>query len=273
MKSDLTARDQIHLSGTLISLQEVTMTGADSSRTLPWKPLARMRTHEKVMAEIEHRLRAGSLRAGDRLPPERLFAEALGVSRGAVREALRILEALGVIEAGTGSGPSSGSVIVKDGTSGMALLMRLHMHVASFSAANLGEVRIFIEKAAAMKAAEAATATDIAELKALVDQMRDALTAAATHELIAAFHTRVVRISDNALAAVLVEAFAEAQSFSAEPLFDADCFERHTQAVAEEYAAIANAISAGNGTGAAELLATSFVRSQPTGPGNLKWAG
>ena len=94
-----------------------------------WRPLPRLRTHEQVVAEIENRLNSGKLKAGDRLPPERQFAEALGVSRGAVREALRILESIGVVEAGTGSGPTSGSRIVKDSTAGMGMVLRLHLQL------------------------------------------------------------------------------------------------------------------------------------------------
>ena len=131
-----------------------------------------MRTHEQVVAEIENRLIAGSLKAGDRLPPERQFAEALGVSRGAVREALRILEAIGVVEAGTGSGPSSGSTIVKDSISGMAMVLRIHLQLASFSQDDVVEVRLLIERLAARQAAEGATSEDITDLRSLVDRPR-----------------------------------------------------------------------------------------------------
>ena len=165
-----------------------------------WKPLPRMRTHEQVVAEIESRLIAGSLKAGDRLPPERQFAEALGVSRGAVREALRILEAIGVVEAGTGSGPSSGSMIVKDSIAGMAMVLRIHLQLASFTQDDLVEVRLLIERLAARKAADTASSEDIADLRSLVDGMRGVHTTAAYNDLDAAFHVRIVQASDNALA-------------------------------------------------------------------------
>jgi DNA-binding transcriptional MocR family regulator len=107
-----------------------------------WQPIARMRTHEQVLAEIEQRLRSGGLGSGDRLPPERQLAEALGVSRGAVREALRILEAIGVVEAGTGSGPAAGSIIVNDSTSGLSMVLRMHLQTSSLRHDDLVEVRV-----------------------------------------------------------------------------------------------------------------------------------
>ncbi len=118
---------------------------AHASQTAQWNPLPRMRTHERVVSEIEKRLEQGLLKAGDRLPPERQFAPSLGVSRNAVREALRILEAIGVVEAAVGSGPSAGSVIVRDATAGIALVLRMHAH--EFNADDLAEVTESMDRA------------------------------------------------------------------------------------------------------------------------------
>ena len=73
-----------------------------------------MRTHQVVLAHIEDDLTAGRIRLGDRLPGERALAERLGVSRPSVREAIKILEALGVIRTATGSGPEAGATVVAD---------------------------------------------------------------------------------------------------------------------------------------------------------------
>ena len=240
-----------------------------------WKPLARMRTHEQVVAEIENRLIAGSLKAGDRLPPERQFAEALGVSRGAVREALRILEAIGVVEAGTGSGPTSGSMIVKDSVAGMAMVMRVHLQLASFSRDDLVEVRLLIERLAARKAATTATSEDIADLRALVDEMRGVHTTATYNDLDAAFHVRIVRASDNALAAVLMAAMREALRRAMVTAFESlDDVAGTMQKLTDEHAAIVEAIAAGNGNLAAELVASHIVGFyRAVGFNELKWAG
>jgi DNA-binding FadR family transcriptional regulator len=144
------------------------------------------------------------------LPPERQFAEALGVSRGAVREALRILEAIGVVEAGTGSGPTAGSMIVRDSTAGMAMVMRIHLQLASFTQNDLVEVRLQMEALAAGEAAERATTEDIDDLRSLVEQMREVHTTASFNDLDTAFHVRIARASGNGLAAALMAALREA---------------------------------------------------------------
>lgn len=251
------------------------MTRADAAPTMQWKPLARMRTHEQVVAEIENRLMTGILKAGDRLPPERQFAEALGVSRGAVREALRILEAIGVVEAGTGSGPSSGSMIVKDSIAGMAMVLRLHLQLASFTPNDLVEVRLLIERLATRKAVDLATGEDIAELLSLVDQMRGATTTTACTDLETAFHVRVVQAADNALATVLIGALRQAQLCTSETRFDGlDSTESTAQQLADEYSVIVHAIAEGDGERAAELLANTLRGGRrPSGSSALKWAG
>src|SRR5471030_201952 len=76
-----------------------------------WAPVSRVRTYELVLQRIEAQIVSGALRAGQRLPPERELAELLGVSRPAVREALRVLEAQGVVRSQVGQGPGSGTTI------------------------------------------------------------------------------------------------------------------------------------------------------------------
>src|SRR5688500_17922536 len=57
--------------------------------------LVAMKAHETVMGWVTAELQSGRLSIGDHLPGERALAETLHVSRGSLREALRVLEALG----------------------------------------------------------------------------------------------------------------------------------------------------------------------------------
>ncbi|MDN4517147.1 FCD domain-containing protein [Mycolicibacterium austroafricanum] len=207
------------------------------------------------MAEIESRLLTKQLRAGDRLPPERQFAEALGVSRGAVREALRILEAVGVIEAGTGSGPCAGSVIVRDSAAGMAMVLRLHMQVASFSHDDLLQCRQTIGQLAARTAAASASGDDIAALRSLAERMRDVPLHADFDELESEFHARLVGASGNVLAVMLSRALTDVEknyraTTSVRPAGAPD----QASPTAQDYTGVVDAIAAGDGETAAALL-------------------
>lgn len=220
-----------------------------------WQPLPRLRTHEQVVAEIENRLNTGKLKAGDRLPPERQFAEALGVSRGAVREALRILEAIGVVEAGTGSGPTSGSRIVKDSTVGMAMVLRIHLQLASFTRDDLIETRLMLERLTCHKAAVAADREQLGELRKLVAQMRQPHAVAVYNDLDTAFHVGIAQMSGNGLAAAMMAAMREAMRQAMVAGFEnLDDPAGTMQAITDEHQLILDAIAEGDGDGAAELV-------------------
>ncbi|MGH2557596.1 MAG: FadR/GntR family transcriptional regulator, partial [Thermomicrobiales bacterium] len=62
------------------------------------------RSYEQVVEQIHDEIRSGALTAGQRLPTERELAESFGVSRGVVREALKVLASMGLVEARQGSG-------------------------------------------------------------------------------------------------------------------------------------------------------------------------
>src|SRR5664279_4737185 len=65
---------------------------------------------KQVVARVLGLVRSGTLRAGDRLPPERKLTEIFGISRPSLREALRALSTLGVIESRHGGGAFVGSL-------------------------------------------------------------------------------------------------------------------------------------------------------------------
>ena len=60
--------------------------------------------YEKVIDYVEEQILSGRLRIGDRLPPERSLSVMLGISRGAVREGMNVLESIGLVSNIHGSG-------------------------------------------------------------------------------------------------------------------------------------------------------------------------
>lgn len=177
----------------------------------PWQAVRRIRTHEQVLAQIQQRILGGSLRVGDRLPSEREFTELLGVSRVSVREALRVLEAMGIVDANVGSGRDAGSVVAGRSTEALSNLLRLHMSLARFRLTDLVETRIQLEHASAHRAATSASAADIAHLRSLIDAMtQDDIDHDEFHDLDAEFHISIARASGNALTADLMQALRDA---------------------------------------------------------------
>ena len=131
-----------------------------------------MRTHQLVLHWIESQLSEGQLSVGGRLPAERSLAEQLQVSRTSVREAIRILEAMGVVRAGVGSGPEAGTVVISDPTAALGSALRLHVATQHLPVSDIVETRVLLESWAAARARP--DAPELQAAGALLDEM-DAL--------------------------------------------------------------------------------------------------
>lgn len=128
-----------------------------------FKPVHTRRTFEEVSQQVRELLFGGSLRSGDRLPPERELAAMLGVGRPALREALRALEVSGLIELRKGK---SGGAFVTHGnqnvvSGGMSDMLRLR----SVSVEDLFEAREWILSSLARPAARRITPQEIEALR------------------------------------------------------------------------------------------------------------
>jgi GntR family transcriptional repressor for pyruvate dehydrogenase complex len=134
-----------------------------------FEPIHRETVMSMVAHKIEHLVRRGDLKAGDRLPSEPDLAQMLGVSRGSLREALKGLMYLGLIKSRAGDGTyiqSSLSRVLNQHFQWMILLDEVkHMEIY--------ELRKIIEPDAAALAAKRATRADIECLKAALDGLAE----------------------------------------------------------------------------------------------------
>ena len=69
-----------------------------------YKVVRSSRLYEQIVQQVEESIQKGALKTGDRLPPERELAQQFGVSRTAVREAVKALREKGFVEAYPGRG-------------------------------------------------------------------------------------------------------------------------------------------------------------------------
>src|ERR1700730_15589641 len=77
-----------------------------------YKIVRSSRLYEQIVQQVEESIVKGALKPGDQLPPERELAQQFGVSRTAVREAVKALREKGLVEAYPGRG-----TFITDGTS------------------------------------------------------------------------------------------------------------------------------------------------------------
>ena len=123
---------------------------------------------QDVVSQIQEAILDGRLKTGDVLPSERQLKDMFNISRGTLREALRVLEQKGLIEIKLGVG---GGSVVKDlnadqVSEGLALLIRSQ----KVSLNHLAEFREDVEGIVAARAAERHSKADISGLKALLDK-------------------------------------------------------------------------------------------------------
>jgi GntR family transcriptional repressor for pyruvate dehydrogenase complex len=171
-----------------------------------------VKNYELVLSRVEADLAAGRLRLGARLPGERTLAEQLGISRPSVREAIRVLEAMGVVRTATGSGPDAGAVIVAEPASPLTSLLRLHLATNHLPMGDIVQTRVLLESWAAREAASRRPRDDeLAKAQELLDTMDDPdLTPERFHLLDAEFHVALSALAGNVLLAAVMSSLRSA---------------------------------------------------------------
>lgn len=213
------------------------------------------RAWQLVLESVEADLLEGRLQPGDRLPPERELATTLGVGRSSVREALRVLEVMGLIRTGTGSGPSSGAIIIATPQGGMSALLRLQVAAQGFPLDDVVRTRLVLESAVVDTLA-AATDRDTASAHAVVDAMDAAdLTPGEFLSLDAQLHLALAEASGNIVIAAMmaglrtaIESYVQA---GAEAISDWDATASRLRS---EHRAILDAVDAGDSRRARTLV-------------------
>lgn len=157
------------------------------------------------MKWVTDELSSGRLRIGDHLPGERALAETLQVSRGSLREALRVLEALGTIQTSTGSGPRSGTIITAEPEQALTLALNLQLATSQVEHHHIFEMRLLLETWAAQHAN--AARGDWARAADILDRMeRPGLAVRDFLSLDAEFHVTISRAAGNPLISTLMDA-------------------------------------------------------------------
>jgi GntR family transcriptional repressor for pyruvate dehydrogenase complex len=131
------------------------------------QPLVRYRLYEQIIEIIKTEIQEGHLKPGDLLPSERALAKSLGVSRVPVREAMRMLEAMGVVEIFHGKG----AVVAGLGRMAIIELLDVIAESDSDTLADLAEARLVMEVAAAALSCVRRTDDDIARMKNAITMM------------------------------------------------------------------------------------------------------
>jgi DNA-binding FadR family transcriptional regulator len=169
-------------------------------------PIQRQRAFEQILGQLQEMILRGELRPGDRLPNERAFAQQLGVGRPSLREALRVLEALEVVEVRPGLGAASGAIVTEGIGSALPVLLSMHMALGRFRADELSESRLVLEVWAVRAAAEKRSHEQLRRIGEILAELESHESDRDSYLAIdARYHLAIADAAGNALLSHLME--------------------------------------------------------------------
>ncbi|KJL49378.1 HTH-type transcriptional regulator LutR [Microbacterium hydrocarbonoxydans] len=208
-----------------------------------------------VLEHVERDLLDGRLGPGDRLASERDLAADLGVGRSSVREALRVLEVMGLIRTATGSGPQSGAIVIATPSGGMSTLLRLQVAAQSFPLSDVVQTRLVLEEAVVTTLAYS-HARDTDAVHTLLDVMdTEGLTPQEFLALDAQLHLALAEASGNTVIAAMMAGLRTAiESYVQAGAASVSDWNTMAARLRAEHREIVSAIDGGDAASAGQLV-------------------
>ncbi len=161
-----------------------------------FKPIRPKKISEEIVEQIRNLISEGQLKPGDRVPSERELASLLGVSRPSVREAIMVLEAMGLVESRQGGGTYVRSLTENALADPLTSMVEKNPKMLY----DLAEVRLGIETWSAYLAADRATDEDIARLETIyADMERQAANGGWEPDIDTRFHYAISAAAHNTI--------------------------------------------------------------------------
>lgn len=180
-------------------------------------PVRSRRLYQEIVRQVKAMIADGRVKNGDRLPPERELAQKFLVSRTSVREALRALETLGLVEIRPGGGTFVREASVDRLIEPLALAMTSQREAVG----DLFEVRRVLEPAIAALAARRATRDEIQALERQLDEQTAAVAAGGTGLLQdARFHAAMCEAAHNSAITRIAHAIIDVLAHAREESFE-----------------------------------------------------
>ena len=207
-------------------------------------PAKRTRSFEDVVEQIRNAVIEGKINEGDRLPNERELCRIFSVSRSTLREGIRALEALGVVEVRPGA--AGGTFAAEPRADQVGSALEALIRFSGASARDLWEFRVSFEGETAFWAAGRATPEDVAALDEIVGEWKVLSADEGTRwpilaEVDVRFHDAIAQASHNQVRLAIMLGLSRAifrASAALEPYVDQPL----RLAIGKELAAIAEAV-------------------------------
>jgi GntR family transcriptional regulator, transcriptional repressor for pyruvate dehydrogenase complex len=166
------------------------------------KRVQKISISEEIAKQIMDLISRGELKPGDHLPSERELCKDFGASRSSLREALRCLSIVGVLNARVGEGTS----VAEDGEKFLRKIIEWRLITERHDIENLLEVRMALEGVSAANTALQAPKEQVEKLRKLIDRMKASLKDEKSYAVLdLEFHITLAEASGNTLVSGLIE--------------------------------------------------------------------
>ncbi|SFC42633.1 FadR/GntR family transcriptional regulator [Clostridium uliginosum] len=168
-------------------------------------PIKTPKVYDQVIEQIKSKIKSGEIKKGDRLPSEREMAESLSVSRTSVREAIKALEVIGLVESKQGAG----NYIRTDFHNSLFEPLSVMFMLQESSLKEMYDLRETLELQCAKLAATNIKDTEIDFLTVILDRMYEAESEEESLELDIKFHYLLAKASRNVLLINVLEVISQ----------------------------------------------------------------
>ena len=170
------------------------------------KPVKKKRAYEEIVAQIRKLIETGKLKKDDQLPNERELGEIFGVSRSTVREAIKTLESLKIVESRQGDG----TYIIVSSEESLVLPLANLLFRETDSIIDIFYIRKILEPHAVQLATLNATQEELQALKNILEKQNKSLEKGIIlNHIDTEFHALIAKMSKNKVLERLLNAIIE----------------------------------------------------------------
>lgn len=170
-----------------------------------FKPIRTPKVYDQVIEQIKNKIKSGEIKKGDKLSSERELAESLNVSRTSVREALRALEVVGLVESRQGAG----NYIRTNFDNSLFEPLSIMFMLQESSIQEMYDLRETLELQCSRLSAKNIEDNELELLEAILDRMYIAKSEKESLELDIKFHYLIAKTSRNVLLINVLEVISQ----------------------------------------------------------------
>jgi DNA-binding FadR family transcriptional regulator len=227
------------------------------SQANAFQPIKVGRASSAIVEQIRSMMLDGGLREGQRLPSERELAERFGVSRVTVRDALRALEAVGLVQIRVGA--RGGAFVTAPSGSNVGQTIADMLIMAAVTPDDIAETRLIVEIGTVTLACTRATEEDLETLREIVRRSREELRAGTYGpHLSFEFHSQLAKATHNGAIEGITASFRG--TLSMHPVRVREPRKRSHSQTVKEHEAILAAVERSDAAEARALMAKHLLR-------------